>query len=115
MSPRTWLAFSHHLAGLIVALAAFVFVVAGVSVGVTVIWVLLAGVPIIGLTLRGSRLLAQFERARFALLLGVRIAAWPAAARAGFRWGLVPRLRVLREGPPGGSLATRSAACPSAW
>jgi len=112
VSPRTWLAFSHHLAGLIVALAAFVFVVAGVSVGVTVIWLLLAGVPIIGLTLRGSRLLAQFERGRFALLLGVRIPAWPAAARAGFRWGLVPRLRVLRERATWGELGYALARLP---
>jgi signal transduction histidine kinase len=104
VSPRTWLAFSHHLAGLIVALAAFVLVVGGVTVGVTVLWLLLAGVPIIGLTMRGSRLLAQFDRGRFALLLGVRIPAWPASARAGFRWGLVPRLRVLRERATWGEL-----------
>jgi signal transduction histidine kinase len=104
VSPRTWLAFSHHLTGLIVAMAAFVFVFFGVTAGIVVIWLLLAGVPIIGLTLRGSRWLAQFERARFALLVGVRIPAWPAAGRAGFRWVLVPRLRTLRERATWGEL-----------
>jgi signal transduction histidine kinase len=97
VSPRTWLAFSHHLAGLIVAMAAFVLVVGGVTAGVGLVWLLLVGVPIIGFTMRASRLLGQFERARFALLLGVRIPAWPASARAGYRWLLVPRVRALRE------------------
>jgi signal transduction histidine kinase len=97
VSPRTWLAFSHHLAGLIVALASFSLVAIGLTLGVSMIWLLLAGVPIIGLTLRCSQWLAQFERARFALFLGARIPAWPASARAGFRWGLVPRMKALRE------------------
>jgi signal transduction histidine kinase len=97
VSPRTWLAFTHHLAGLIVAIAAFAFVVTGVVMGVGVIWLLLAGVPVIGLTMRVAQWLAQFERGRFALLLGAWIPAWPASARAGYRWVLVPRWQALRE------------------
>ena len=30
-------------------------------------------------------------------MLGVRIPAWPAEARAGYRWGIVPRWRMLTE------------------
>jgi signal transduction histidine kinase len=112
VSPRTWLAFSHHLAGLIIAIAAFVLVVAGMTMGVIAAWLLLAGVPIIGLTLRVSQWLARFERARFALLLGAAIPAWPASARAGFRWGLVPRIRAFRERATWGELGYAIARLP---
>jgi signal transduction histidine kinase len=30
-------------------------------------------------------------------MLGVRIPAWPAEARAGYRWGIIPRWRMLTE------------------
>jgi signal transduction histidine kinase len=91
LSPRTWLAYTHHLTGLVVGLAAAVAVVVFMALGVVGIPLMLIGIPILGLTMRGATGFARFERARFGLFLGTRIAAWPAGARAGFRWGLVPR------------------------
>src|SRR6266568_4610317 len=57
VSPRTWLAMIHHLAGLFIGLAAVVVFIVGLSVG-------------------------------FGLLV---------VARAGYRWGVVPRWRMLAE------------------
>ena len=37
------------------------------------------------------------ERARLGLMLGVRIPAWSADGRAGYRWGIVPRWRMFTE------------------
>jgi signal transduction histidine kinase len=91
LSPRTWLAYIHHLTGLVVGLAAAVAVIVFMALGVVGIPLMLIGIPILGLTMRGATAFARFERARFGFFLGTRIAAWPAGARAGFRWGLVPR------------------------
>jgi signal transduction histidine kinase len=97
VSPRTWLAFSHHLAGLAIGFVATIGVVFLLATSVFGLPVLLAGIVIIGLTLRCLTGLAAVERARFALFLGTPIPAWPAGTRAGYRWGLVPRLRVYRD------------------
>ena len=95
VSPRTWLAFTHHVAGFVVGLAACIAVIVLLAVGVCLVPFCLAGVPVIGLMLRGLEWFARFERARFELFLGTRIPRWQ-AARGGYRWGLVPRLRVYR-------------------
>jgi signal transduction histidine kinase len=97
VSPRTWLAFTNHLAGLVIGLVTFTVAVTFIALGVGLLPLMLLGIPVLGLTMRGARLLAGFERARFALFLGTRIGSWPAAARGGYRWGLVPRWRVFRE------------------
>jgi len=97
LSPRTWLAFCHHVAGLVIGVAAFFLVVFGLALGVGLLPLMLVGVPVLGLTLRVMDWLARFERARFGFFLGTSIAAWPAGERAGYRWGLVPRLRAYRE------------------
>lgn len=47
--------------------------------------------------LRFAGWFASAERARFAFLLGARIPAWPAEARAGYRWLIIPRWRKLAE------------------
>jgi signal transduction histidine kinase len=96
VSARTWLALIHHLVGLFLGCAAIFVVTFGLGFGVGML-VLLAGLPVLGLTLRLGDWFARAERARFALLLGVRIPAWPAGARAGYRWGLVPRWRMFTE------------------
>ncbi len=92
VSPRTWLAMTSHLAGLFIGLAAFVVFVFGLSLGFSLLVLALVGLPILGVTLRLAEWFAAAERARFGLLLGVRIPAWPAGARAGYRWGIVPAL-----------------------
>ena len=97
VSPRTWLAMISHLAGLFLGLAVMVVVVTGLSLGFSLLVLALVGLPILGLTLRAATLYATSERARLGLMLGVRIPAWPAEARAGYRWGIVPRWRMFTE------------------
>src|SRR5215813_5047870 len=58
-------------------------------------------------------------------MLGVRIPAWPAEARAGYRWGIIPRWRTLTERATWGELghgllrlpfsAVAVTLCVSAW
>ena len=97
VSPRTWLAFAHNLAGLAIGMVTCIAAITLLALGVALLPLMLIGVPILGLTMRAVGWLARFERARFALFLGARIAAWPAAGRAGYRWVLVPRWRAFRE------------------
>ena len=97
VSPRTWLAMTSHLAGLFIGLAVIVVFITGLSLGFSLLVLALVGLPILGLTLRAATLYATAERARLGLMLGVRIPAWPAEARAGYRWGIVPRWRMLTE------------------
>jgi signal transduction histidine kinase len=97
VSPRTWLALIHHLVGLFVGIAALTVVTTGLALGFSLVWVALVGLPILGVTMRMAEWFGRAERARFGFLLGVRIPAWAAEGRAGYRWGLVPRWRMLTE------------------
>ena len=97
VSPRTWLAMTSHLTGLFLGLAVIVVLVTGLSLGFSLLVLALVGLPILGLTLRAATLYAAAERARLDLMLGVRIPAWPAEARAGYRWVIIPRWRTLTE------------------
>ena len=97
VSPRTWLAMISHLAGLFLGIAVMVVVVTGLSLGFSLLVLALVGLPILGLTLRAATLYAAAERARLGLMLGVQIPAWPAEARAGYRWAIVPRWRMMTE------------------
>ena len=125
VSPRTWLAMISHLAGLFMGLAVMVVVVTGLSLGFSLLVLALTGLPILGLTLRAATLYAAAERARLGLMLGVRIPAWPAEGRAGYRWGIVPRWRTLTERATWGELgygllrlpfsAVAVTLCVSAW
>jgi signal transduction histidine kinase len=104
VSPRTWLAMTSHLAGLFTGLLVFTVVVTGLSLGFSLLVLALAGLPILGLTLRIATWFAAAERARLAFMLGVPIPAWPAESRAGYRWGLVPRRRTLAQRASWGEL-----------
>jgi signal transduction histidine kinase len=95
VSPRTWLALTHHVAGWIIAWPFFIIVAFGVAFGLGSLPLALVGLPIIGLTLRCADWLAVEERARFAVLLGARIPAWPADPQPRYRWLLVPRRATL--------------------
>jgi signal transduction histidine kinase len=97
VSARTWLALIHHLAGLFLGFAAIFVVTFGLGFGIGSLPAALIGLPLLGVTLLLTDWFARAERARFALLLGVRIPAWPAGARAGYRWGIVPRWRMFTE------------------
>jgi signal transduction histidine kinase len=100
VSARTWLAMTQHLAGLLIGFAGIFVFAFGLAFGFGGIFFGLAGLPLLGVTVRLAGWFAQAERARLALLLGVRIPAWPApgsAGRTGFRWGIIPRWRMWTE------------------
>ncbi len=97
VSPRTWLALIHHWVGLFLGIAALTVFATCLSLGASLLVVALIGLPILGVMVWAADLFARAERARFAFLLGVRIPAWPAQSRAGYRWGIVPRWRTLAE------------------
>src|SRR5689334_23727577 len=104
VSPRTWLAMTSHLAGLILGLAYFVVIVTGLTLGYSLLVLALVGLPLLGVTLRLASWFAVAERARAGLMLGIRIPAWPAENRTGYRWGIVPRWRTLGERATWGEL-----------
>ena len=95
VSARTWLALVHHLVGLLIGSVVIFIVVFGIGFGIGAIPFALVGLPLLGITLRFTDWLARFERARFAVLLGVPIPAWPDDERAGYRWLLIPSWRKL--------------------
>ena len=64
VSPRTWLAMISHLAGLFTGLLVMVVVVTGLSLGFSLVVLALAGLPLLGLTLRFADWFATAERAR---------------------------------------------------
>jgi signal transduction histidine kinase len=97
VSARTWLAMTQHLAGLFFGFAAIFIFTFGLGFGVGFVFLGLVGIPILGVTLRLADWFARAERARFAFLAGAAIPAWPAQDRAGYRWGVVPRLRAFTE------------------
>ena len=62
VSGRTWLAVIHLLAGPVIGLVAFVFFVTAASVGVALLPVALAGIPVLAVTLWLCTQFAAFER-----------------------------------------------------
>ena len=104
VSARSWLAMISHLVGLFTGLAVIFIVTFGLrprrGPGRCSRW---SACRILGLTLRAADWFARAERARLAFMLGARIPAWPAEGRAGYRWGIVPRLAdFYRAGDLGG-------------
>jgi signal transduction histidine kinase len=95
VSARTWLAFTHHVAGLVLAIVSFTLVVTGFALGVGLLPLALAGLPVLGLTTRFADGFAAVERARFALLLGAEFTAWPADPDRTYRALVIPRRRTL--------------------
>src|SRR5437763_367734 len=97
VAARTWLAFTHHIAGVGIGLAAFIVTVVVLFLGVRRMPLMLAGFPVLGIMLRLLGWFARFERARVGFLLGTRIVEWPAQSRAGYRYWIVPRWRAYLE------------------
>jgi signal transduction histidine kinase len=86
VSGRTWLAVIHLLAGPVIGLVAFVFFVTAASVGVALLPVALAGIPVLAATLWLCTQFAALERARFAVMLGAQLPAPPRALSPGVSW-----------------------------
>jgi signal transduction histidine kinase len=113
VSPRTWLAYIHHMTGLVIGLVSTVAAIVLLAVGVCTLPLALIGVPILGLAMRCAGWFAWFERTRFGFFLGKRIGSWPASVRAGYRWGLVPRRRMYAERATWGELGYALARLPA--
>jgi signal transduction histidine kinase len=73
VSPRTWLAVIHLLAGLVIGLVSFTVVVTGISLGIALLPVFLVGIAVLVAVVWLAGLFARAERARFAVLLGAEI------------------------------------------
>jgi signal transduction histidine kinase len=97
LSARTWLAFTHHVAGLFIGIVTFTVTVGLLFFGVGTLPLALVGLALLALLLRVNGGLARFERARFALLLDRQIPAWPASEQPAFRWLIVPRRTAWRK------------------
>jgi signal transduction histidine kinase len=97
ISSRTWLAMIHHLVGVFAGLVICIVLVTGYTLGCGLIPLALAGLPVLGVTLRLADWMSRAERARFGFLLGAEIPGWSAGDRAGYRWWVIPRWRTLRE------------------
>jgi signal transduction histidine kinase len=95
VSARTWLAVVNVLAGCVTGFVSFLVIIIGMAVGIGTLPAALAGVLCFGCVLRFDEYFARFERARLSLILGARLPGWPARARAGYRWWIVPRWRTL--------------------
>jgi signal transduction histidine kinase len=95
VSARTWLAFTHHVAGLVLSIVSFTIVVTGFTVGLATTPLALVGLPVIGLAVRFSTAFAAVERARFKLLLGRELPRWPADERRGYWWKIVPTMSMM--------------------
>jgi signal transduction histidine kinase len=85
-SARTWLALINLLAGAVTSTLAFLVVVTGVSVGVSLLPVFLAGLPMLLAVVWLCQQVARVERARFALLVGTQIPGPPPQPPAGSVW-----------------------------
>ncbi len=75
VSPRTWLAVIHLLAGLVIGIVAFTVVVVGIALGIGLMPIFLVGIPVLVGVIWLAGLGARAERARFAVLLGAVIPA----------------------------------------
>jgi signal transduction histidine kinase len=86
LSPRTWLAMIHLLLGMLTSTVAFVVVLTGLALGVALLPVFLAGLPVLMATVWLCQQFARSERATFALLLGAPIPAPPPQPPGGSIW-----------------------------
>jgi signal transduction histidine kinase len=90
ISARAWLAFVHHLVGLLTG--ALMVAAVGCALGSAIaLPIALITAPVLGLALRVLGGLARLERARFRVTLGEEVPDWPAADRAGYRLLVIPR------------------------
>lgn len=99
ISPETWLAVVHLLAGLVIGMVSFTVAVTGSAIGVALLPFFLVGIPVLIAMLWVGDLIARLERVRFWLLLGAAI---------------TPPARSESE-PTGWRKLTRLLLTPSSW
>jgi signal transduction histidine kinase len=97
VSAQAWLATIHLLVNLPVAVLIFVPVLTGVVLGLSLLPAFLVGVPILLFTLWLVEQIARFERARFAVTLGERIADSRQPRQPGESWGRRQRRRATSD------------------
>ncbi|HVT71125.1 MAG TPA: sensor domain-containing protein, partial [Trebonia sp.] len=95
VSARTWLAFVHHLLGMVIGLVSVTVVVVFLTLGLALTPLALAGLPVIGIAVRFAGFLGCAESMRFATLLGREVRRWPADPRRGYRWYIVPTMSMM--------------------
>src|SRR5262249_55345041 len=87
VSPRTWLAVIHLLAGLVIGLISFTVVVLGIGLGIGLMPVFLVGIPVLVAVIRLTGLGGRAERARVAVPLGGVVPAPPPVSAGPGGWG----------------------------
>ncbi len=102
VSAETWLAVIHLMTGAITGAVALAGVIALTAIGVTTVWFFLAGLPVLVTMLWLCLQFGRFERARFALLLGVRLPTPPVDLSTGAPlwrrlWRLVAERATRRQ------------------
>jgi signal transduction histidine kinase len=101
VSPTTWLSLIHLLAGFVIGVVVFFVMGAAIATGVSMLAAFGLGIVVLGLALWLAGQVARVERARFAFMLGERIAApqLPPISQRGLRrlWRLVTRVHVWKD------------------
>jgi signal transduction histidine kinase len=102
VSAETWLAVIHLMTGAITGAVALAGVLVLTVVGVTTVWFFLAGLPVLVTMLWLCLQFGRFERARFALLLGVQLPTPPVDLSSGASlwrrlWRLVAEPTTRRQ------------------
>src|SRR5262245_43767820 len=112
VSPRTWLAVIHLLAGLVIGIVSFTVVVLGIGLGIGLMPLFLVGIPVLVAVIWLTGVGARAERARFAVLLGVVIPAPPPVPDEPRGWRRMNLLLLARAtGLPHGCRAVRLPVC----
>jgi signal transduction histidine kinase len=102
VSAETWLAVIHLMTGAITGAVALAVVIVLTVVGVTTVWFFLAGLPVLVTMLWLCLQFGRFERARFAVLLGVQLPTPPVDLSSGATlwrrlWRLVAERTTRRQ------------------
>ncbi len=98
VSARTWLAMTQHLAGLFIGFAAIFIFTFGLGFGAGFVFLGARRHPDPRHDAAAGRLVRRGPNGPGSRSwLGAAIPAWPAQNRAGYRWGIVPRLRMFTE------------------
>ena len=97
VSARTWLAFIHHIVGVIIGLAAFFTVVTLMTLSVGAAAADAGRLPGLRAVAAAPGLARPVRAGAIRVPAGHPHRAWPAATRAGYRFWLVPRWQAYAQ------------------